>query len=155
MTSPVVDFRGTVLFWVGPIAVLMPSDIPLMFPVIAAVWMVSLSSVQKSLAQRLAVCLTLLLGARRIYRFFSLGNRLYSIRAARFTSTMGVISADLALNQSCDFEVFFQRWLRQCGAWYPARWSTSQWRSLLAVRFLVHSQTSQQTALQGQAGSSC
>ena len=53
------------------------------------------------------MCLTLFLAARRICKFFSLGERLYSVRAARFASIMGVISADLALNQSYDFEVFF------------------------------------------------
>ena len=56
-----VDLRGAVLLCTGPIAVMMPSYIPLMFPAIAADWMVSLSSVQYSLAQRLAVCWALLL----------------------------------------------------------------------------------------------
>ena len=55
------------------------------------------------------MCLTLFLATRRICRFFSLGDRLYSVRALRFASMIGVISADLALNQSCDFRVFFPK----------------------------------------------
>ena len=81
MTSPVVDSRGTVLFCTGPIAVLMPSYIPLMFPVIADFWFVSQSSKQYSLAQCLGVCRALLLAAQRI----SLRNRFYSARAQLYS----------------------------------------------------------------------
>ena len=80
-----------------------------MFPVIAAFWIVSLSSDQYSLAQCLAICWASLLAARRICNFPSLGNRLYSARAVRLASMMGVISADLASNQSCDFRVFLPK----------------------------------------------
>ena len=81
----------------------------LMFPVAAAVWVYSLSCVRYSLAQRLAVCWALLLAALRICRFFSLEECLYSATTARLVSITGVISVDLASNQSCIFEVFFQK----------------------------------------------
>ena len=35
-----------------------------------------------------------------------MGARLYSVRAARLASMTGVITVDLASNQSCDFEDF-------------------------------------------------
>ena len=55
MISPVVDLSGAVFFTVGPIAFLMPSNIPLMLLLSEAVWMLSQSWSQKLLAQRLAV----------------------------------------------------------------------------------------------------
>ena len=73
---------------------------PLMLPVSAAVWMSRLSSCQYSLAHFLAVCWTLLGAARNVLRVFSLGEHIYSARAARFASMAGVISADFASNQS-------------------------------------------------------
>ena len=99
-------FEGVVLFCTGPVVILVPLYIPVMFPVIAADWMVSLSSVQYSLAQHLVVCWALFLAAWRLCRFLSLGDRLYSARAGCLASMMGVVSEDFASNQSCDFEVF-------------------------------------------------
>ena len=87
----------------------MPLYIPLMFPVMAADWMFSLNSVQYSFAQRQAVCWALLLAILRICRFLSLEVRLYSARAAHLASMMGVITVDLALNQSCDFDDLFPK----------------------------------------------
>ena len=80
-----------------------------MFPVVAADWTFSLSSVQYSFAQRRAVCWALLLAILRVCRFLSLGVRLYSARAAHLASMTGVITADLASNQSCDTEDLFPK----------------------------------------------
>ena len=41
--------------------------------------------------------------------FLSLGVRLYCARAARLTSMTGVITVDLASNQSCDFDELFPK----------------------------------------------
>ena len=86
----------------------MPSDMPLL-PVSAAIWMSRLSSCQYSLEHFLAVCWTLLRAALNVLRVFSLGERLYSARAARFASMTRVISADFASNQSELREVFFPK----------------------------------------------
>ena len=106
---PSGGFEGAILLCVGPSAFLMPSYIPLMLPAAAAVWIVSLSSVQYSLTQHLAMCWTLLLAALSICRFLSVGDRLYSPSVAHLASMMGVITDALASNQSCDFEVFFPK----------------------------------------------
>ena len=98
-----MDLRGAVLLWVGPRAFVMPSYMPLMLPVSAAVWMSRLNSYQYWLAHFLAVCWTLLRAALNVLRVFSLGERLYSVRAARFASMTRVISADFASNQSVFF----------------------------------------------------
>ena len=87
----------------------MPSYMPLMLPVSAAVWMMRLSSCQYSLAHFLAVCWTLLRAALNVLRVFSLEERLYSARAACFVSMTGVISADFASNQSELRELFFPK----------------------------------------------
>ena len=87
----------------------MPSYIRLMFPVAAAVWVFSLSSVLYSLASRRAVYRTLLLAALRVCRFLLLGVRLYSKGVARLASVTGDILVDLASNQPCDFGLFFPR----------------------------------------------
>ena len=108
-TSTVEDMSGAVLFRVGSSAFLMPSYIPLMFPVMAADRMFSLSSAQYLFAKCQAVWLALLLAILRICAFHSLGVCLYSAKAARLASITGVITVDLALNQSCDFEDFFPK----------------------------------------------
>ena len=87
----------------------MPSYIPLMLPEAAADWMESLSCCQYSLAQHLAVCCTLLLAALSARRDFSLGECLYSARAAHFASMTAIISLDLATNQSLCLEIFFPK----------------------------------------------
>ena len=69
---------------------------PLMLPIAAAVWILWLSSVQYSFAQRLAVFWVLLLAYLRMLRFLSFGILLYSLKAARLASITGVISAALA-----------------------------------------------------------
>ena len=79
----------------------MPSYMPLILPVSAAVWML-----------RLAVCWTLLRAVLNVLRVFSLGEHLYSVRAAHFASMTGVISADFATNQSELREVFFLKMAR-------------------------------------------
>ena len=71
-----------------------------MFTVMAAVCMSWLNCVQYSFEHRIAACWTLLLAALRIRRFLSLCDRLYSIRAVRLASMTGLISDDLASNQS-------------------------------------------------------
>lgn len=62
------------------------------------VWMLSLSFVQYSLVQHLAVCCCwiLLLPAVRIGMFFSSGDDLFSAEAMHVTPMTGVISVDLA-----------------------------------------------------------
>ena len=82
-----------------PSAFLMPSYISLMFPVMAADWIFSLSSAQY----------LLLLAISRICRFLSLAVRLYFARAAHLASMTGTITVDLASNQSCDFEDLFSK----------------------------------------------
>lgn len=48
-------------------------------------------------------------GSPRFFRFFPLGDGLYSMKAARLDSMTGVSSVDLASNQSQGFKVFFQK----------------------------------------------
>ena len=109
LVCDVADLRGAVLLCIGPSAFLMPSYIPMMLPIAAAIWIISLCSVQYSLAQHLAMHGTLLLAALRVCRFHSVGDCLYSASVACFASIMGVISDDLASYQSCNFEVFFPK----------------------------------------------
>ena len=113
-------FEGAILLCIGPSAFLMPSYIHLMLPIAVAIWIISLCSVQYSLAQHLVMHWTLLLAALRVCRFCSVGDCLYSVSAACFASMTGVISDDLASYQSCNFEVFFPKiaramwWMVSC-----------------------------------------
>ena len=117
---PVADLRGAILLCIGPSAFLMPSYIPLMLPIAAAIWIISLCSVQYTLAQHLVMHWTLLLAALRVCRFHLVGDHLYLASAACFASIMGVILDDLVSYQSCNFEVFFpkiaraMRWMVSC-----------------------------------------
>ena len=94
----------------------MPSYVPLMLPVSAAAWMSRLSSSHYSLAHFLAVCWTLLRATLNVLGVFSLGERLYSARAARF------ISADFASNQSELREVFFPKMASADVCMHSRRW---------------------------------
>ena len=89
----------------------MPSYIHLIFPVMVVVWMLSLSFIQYSLVQHLAVCCcwTLLLTAVRIGRFFSSGDDLFAAGAIHVTPMTGVISVYLASSQSCAFKGLFAK----------------------------------------------
>ena len=125
---------GAVLPWERPSAFLIPLYIPLMFPVMAVVCVSWLSCVQYYFSH-LAVCWTLLVTALIIYRFLSLGDCVYSIRAVCLASMMGRISVDLASNQSWVFGVFFPKVARavRCAYGVSGEFHTSLRQSLWAV----------------------
>ena len=89
----------------------MPSYIHLIFPVMVVVWMLSLSFVQYSLVQHLAVCCcwTLLLAAVRICRFFSSGDDLFSAGTMHVTPMTGSHLGRLDLSQPCAFKDLFPK----------------------------------------------
>ena len=64
MTSPDFVFSGAVFFIVGPVAFLIPSYMPLTFPVSDDVWML-----WQSCSQWRAVCWTLFLAALSVVLF--------------------------------------------------------------------------------------
>ena len=77
----------------------------------------------------------MILTARRIYRFFALGDRLYSMRAERLDSMTGVSSVDLASNQSRDFKVVARA--VRCDAFCPAETPTLLSSRVSRLRWLV------------------
>ena len=145
MTSPVADLRGAVLLCIGPSAFLMPSYIPLMLPISVAIWIISMCSVQYSLAHHLVMHWTLLLAALRVCRFCAVGDHLYSASAAHFVSITGVMLDNLASYQSCDFEVFFPKIDRACGGWCLTEFPTSLWQYLWTVMYHIPPQRPLQT----------
>ena len=68
MTSHDFALSGAVLTQVGPVVVLIPSYMPLEWPLSAAAWMLAHRFCQYSLAQGRAVCWALLLAALRASR---------------------------------------------------------------------------------------
>ena len=66
--SPVFDLSGAIFFTFEPVACLMPSYIPLTFPVL------EVSSIEYSFAQRLASCWFIFLASCKRTRFFLIGS---------------------------------------------------------------------------------
>ena len=82
-----------------PVACLMPSYIPLVFPVLEASSIEKLSFIQYSFAQRLVSCWLFLLAFCKETIFFLIGSFLYWIRADLFAAVKGSITLRFALYQ--------------------------------------------------------
>ena len=107
MISPDFVFSGAVFFMVGPVAFLIPSYMPLIFPVSDDVWMLWQSCSQYLFAQWRAVCWALFLAALSAVLSLSLGSLLKLMRAERLASVTCSSRVMFASYQSVFFRCFF------------------------------------------------
>ena len=105
------------LLWVGSCAIFVPEFILLMLPLVAAVWIVWLGFIQKSLGHSSGSASSFFLADLSIWGFLWLGVYLCSARLACLTSVAGVVSADLASGQSCDLMPSSHGWPGQICGW--------------------------------------